>query len=303
MKIALVGAVESTRITLETLVDLGHAPALLVTLPLELAHRHSDFVDLAPLANRHGIPVHTTPKSNAPDTIATLKALAPDVMLVIGWSQLCNAEFRAIASRASLGFHPSALPKLRGRAVIPWTILQGEDRSGASIFWLADGADTGDIAAQETFAIDPDTETAATLYARQMEALRRMLPGLITSLAAGDAPRWPQDHSQATICARRTAEDGRIDWTDPAARIERLVRAVGPPYPGAFTESNAQRLVITQARLSPHQGLYIGLPGQVQARAPGSFTVMCGDDRCLDVLAWSGHSEPPKLHSKLGATG
>ncbi|WP_224826141.1 methionyl-tRNA formyltransferase [Cognatishimia sp. MH4019] len=299
MKIALVGAVESTRVTIETLAPLGHTPDLLVTLPLDLAHRHSDFVDLNPLAAEHGIPVHATAKSNAPETIAALKALAPDLMLVIGWSQLCNVEFRSIASKASLGFHPSALPKLRGRAVIPWTILQGEDRSGASIFWLADGADTGDIAAQETFAIDPASETAASLYAKQMEALARMLPPLMARFTAGEAPRTPQDHSKATICARRTAEDGRIDWTQPADRIERLVRAVGDPYPGAFTETNAQRLVITQAQLT-EGNRYIGLPGQVQAREADRFTVMCGDARCLDVLGWSGASEPPKLHSKLG---
>ena len=300
MKIALVGAVESTRVAIEALDEAGHTPAMLVTLPRDLAHRHSDFVDLQPLAAEHGIPLHTTAKSNAPETIETLKAVAPDLMLVIGWSQLCNAEFRSIASRASLGYHPSALPKLRGRGVIPWTILQCEDRSGASLFWLADGADTGDIAAQELFDIDPDTETARSLYDKQMAALHRLLVKFMARFDAGETPRTPQDHSKATICARRTPEDGRIDWRDPAAKIERLVRAAGAPYPGAFTESDAQRVTITKARLAERQGVYIGLPGQVQAREADSFTVMCGDDQCLDILEWSGPSAPPKLHSKLG---
>lgn len=302
MKTVLVGAVEGSGVALAAMCDSGHAPALVVTLPPELASRHSDFFDLGVQAADHGIPVHHTRNSNLPETLATIAAVKPDFVLVIGWSQLCGPEFRAIASRGTLGFHPSALPKLRGRAVVPWTILTGAEESGATLFWLAEGADTGDIAAQDVFPIDPDAETARSLYDRHMAALRRILPELLNKLAAGDIPRIPQDHSKATICAKRVAEDGLIDWLAPAEDIHRLIRAVGEPYPCAFThDANGTQITIIAARLHSEPGKYIGLPGQVQEVGDHAFLVMCGDGVCIEITKWSGPEAAPKIHSKLGA--
>ncbi|SMX47328.1 methionyl-tRNA formyltransferase [Actibacterium lipolyticum] len=301
MKSVLVGAVESTKCALETMCACDRAPALVVTLPPDLAKRHSDFVDLGPLAEQHGIKVHHTQKSNAPETLAALRDVDADVVLVIGWSQLCNEEFRAIPRIGCLGYHPTALPKLRGRAVIPWTILLGEDRSGASIFWLGDGADTGDIAAQLVFPIDPHEETARGLYDKQLDAIKELLPPLLHRLAAGDVPRRVQDHDKATICARRGPEDGLIDWQQPAEDIHRLIRAVGPPYPGAFTYgADGTQVVITAATRSEDSARYIGMPGQIQAIDGDTLTVMCGDGQCLNVTDWHGPDTRPKLHSKFG---
>ena len=123
MKTVLVGAVDSTRAALDAMVASDHAPDLLVTLPSELSRRHADFVDLAGPADAAGVALFRTERSDGPETLARLRALAPDLVLVIGWSQICGAEFRDIPRQGCLGFHPSALPRLRGRAVIPWTIL------------------------------------------------------------------------------------------------------------------------------------------------------------------------------------
>lgn len=300
MKSVLVGAVEGTETALRVMCAEGHAPAMLVTLTEELASRHSDFVDLAPLARQNGVAVHRTRNSNDPDTLAAIAATEPDVIFVIGWSQLCGAAFRAIPRLGCIGFHPSALPKLRGRGVVAWTVILGETQSGASLFWLADGADTGDIAAQSVFPIDPEHETARSLYDRHLTEMAALLPGLLAQLAAGEVPRTPQDHSTATVCAKRTPEDGAIDWSAPAAEIHRLIRGAGPPYPGAFShDAGGQKIALTTATLRPDDGYYIGLPGQVQAVADTAFTVMCGDNRCIEVTAWSGPDTPPKLHSKL----
>ena len=300
MKSVLVGAVEGTETAFRVMCGTGHAPALLVTLPVEVAGRHSDFVDLAPLARDHGVDVYRTRTSNDPDTLAAIAAADPDVVFVIGWSQLCGEAFRAIPRIGCIGFHPSALPKLRGRGVVAWSVILGETQSGASLFWLADGADTGDIAAQSVFAIDPEHETARSLYDKHLTELEALLPGLLTRLAAGEVPRSPQDHSAATICAKRTPEDGAIDWSAPAAEIHRLIRGAGPPYPGAFShDAGGQKITLTTATLRPDDGSYIGLPGQVQAVEGTAFTVMGGDGRCIEVTEWSGPDTPPKLHSKL----
>ncbi|MCB1355585.1 MAG: hypothetical protein KDK53_03500 [Maritimibacter sp.] len=300
MKVVLVGAVDSTRAALEAMVASGHAPRMLVTLPVELSRRHSDFVDLGPVASAAGIDIHRTERSEAAETLGALTACAPDLILVIGWSQICGPAFRAIARLGTIGFHPSALPRLRGRAVIPWTILAGERQSGATLFWIDAGVDTGDIAAQTVFAIDPETETARGLYDKQISALAQMLPPLLDRIAQGDVPRQPQAEDDASWCARRRAEDGLIDWRKPAREIDRLIRAVGPPYPGAFAAPGGEdRVVITAARPDPRSGRFIGLAGQIQSIDGERFSVMCGDGNCLQVTAWSSTGWTPKLHAKL----
>lgn len=302
MKIVLVGAVESSHVALSAICATGHVPELVVTLPPELAYRHSDFSDLAPVAARHGIPIHYTAKSDSEETLAAIAAVEPDLVLVIGWSQLCGARFRAIPRLGCIGFHPSALPRLRGRGVIPWTILLGETDVGASLFWLGEGADDGPIAAQSRYAIDPETVTARELYDRALRALTGLLPPLLHQIAAGDIPAEPQITNGVSICARRRPEDGLIDWTRPASEIHRLIRAVGPPYPGAFTHGpDGNQLIFTAARYTQPENYFIGLPGQVQAVDGRQFTVACGDGRCIDILEWSGADKPPALHSKMGA--
>lgn len=296
MRTVFVGAVEGSARALDRLCAAGYVPVLVMTLPLDWAGNHSDFADLRPIAARHGIPVHETARSNAPDTLAVLRAAAPDLMLVIGWSQLCGVDFRAIPALGCIGFHPSALPRMRGRGVIPWQILCGETQGGVTLLWLDEGTDTGDIAAQALFPINPDQETARSLYDRAVSEMIPLLIGLMARLERGERPRIAQDHHLATLCARREPQDGMIDWTAPAARIERLIRAVSPPYPPAFTFDNTGRRCIRAARLSPREGYYIGLPGQVQAIAD-AVTVLCGDGRCLDLLDYDG--PPPRLHARF----
>ncbi len=300
MKVVLVGAVDSTRAALDALVESGHAPDMLVTLPVELSRRHSDFVDLGPPAAAAGVAIHRTERSEAAETLDVLRARAPDLILVIGWSQICGPAFRAIPRLGTIGFHPSALPRLRGRAVIPWTILTGERQSGATLFWIDAGVDTGDIAAQTVFPIDTETETARGLYDKQIAALAKMLPGLLDRIADGDVPRQPQVHDDASWCARRRPADGRIDWRQPVADVHRFIRAVGPPYPGAFSEPGGKdRVVITAARPDPRRGRFIGVVGQIQAIDGARFSVMCGDGNCLEVTEWSSETWAPAMHAKL----
>lgn len=300
MKTIFVGAVEGSAVALNAICQAGHIPDLVVTLPPESAGAHSDFADLVPIAQRFGSDIHLTTRSDSAETLALMQDYAPDLIMVIGWSQLCGPRFRALPRLGCLGFHPSALPRLRGRGVIPWHILQGETQGGASLFWLDDGADTGEIAAQRVFALDPETETAASLYAKAVGALSAMLPPLLAELKRGNRPSRPQDEDQASFCARRRPEDGLINWHDRADHIDRLIRATGPPYPGAYSfDTRGNRLVFLHSRMTPRRGYYIGLPGQIQAINDQVMTIMCGDGHCIDVTQWQG-DKMPALHSKLG---
>lgn len=308
MRTVLVGAVESTRVALQAMAESGHPPAALLTLPPDRSRRHSDYVHLRPLAQSLGVRVIDAPDVNTPDALAAMAAVAPHHVLVIGWSQICRDDFLAVPTGGAIGYHPALLPENRGRAVIPWTLLQGARETGSTLFWLDQGMDSGDIAAQERIDVAED-ETAATLYAKHMDALRRMLTELMPRLAAGTAPRLPQDHSRATFCARRTAADGWIDWTRPADDVWTLVRASGDPYPGAFTVQGGEKLVVWAAD-RVRDDRYWGLPGQVQAMDELGVLVQCGDRghvRLRVVQRGDGERVDARkvlrMHEKLGMDG
>ena len=304
MRAILVGAVESTRVALHA---LAAAPAwtlaALVTLPPELSRRHSDFVDLGGEARAAGGELVHAANCNDAAILSRLRAMTPDVILVIGWSQLCGADFRAVAPLGVVGYHPAPLPRLRGRGVIPWTILLDEPITAGSLFRIDAGTDSGPILAQQFFHVAPD-ETAATLYDKHMRALAAMLPPLLDRIAAGDATGAEQDERYATWAARRRPEDAEIDWHDDVDTIARLVRACGEPYPGARTTVAAQRLTILAAA-SIHDGAHrAALPGQVVARDAESFTVRTGDGHGLRVTRWQCDRDgPPPLHARLGSAG
>jgi methionyl-tRNA formyltransferase len=300
LRTVFVGAVEGSLVGLEALARAGLPPALVVSLPPERAARHSDFADLTATARAMDAAVLHAADVNAPEILAAIGAVDPDLCLVIGWSQICREPFRRIGRLGAIGFHPAPLPRMRGRAVIPWTLLLGETETGSTLFWLDEDVDAGDIVLQERFEVDPET-TARMLYDAHLAALGRMLPEAVRLVGEGRAPRQPQDHDAATWCARRRPEDGRIDWSAPAAETLRLIRAVGEPYPGAFTNYGDDRIVIDSARLAPGSERYVGLAGQVQAICGGTFTVRAGDGSCVEALAWRSTSgRPPKLHTRLG---
>lgn len=301
MRAVIIGAVEGTRVAARCLATaVGWQLTGLVTLPLALADRHSDFVDLAPEAEAAGCPVLRVANANHPDALMAIADLAPDYLFVIGWSQLCGQALMAIAPGRTIGFHPAPLPRLRGRGVIPWTILLDEPITASTLFLIDAGTDSGPILAQKFFHVAPD-ETAASLYAKHMTGLARMMPPLLGDLLAGTTVPREQDARCATWAARRRPEDGEIDWTRPTAEVWRRIRACGEPYPGARTVLEGERIIIADAEPVALPGHRAALDGQVVERRENSFTVRCGDGGGIRVTAWRwSRSDPPALHSRLG---
>lgn len=295
----LIGAVETTRIAFDALTR--HADwtvGAVVTLAPEHSARHSDFVDIGHAARDQGCPVIAVDNINRDDALDAMSGIDPDYVFVMGWSQICGPRFLHLFADRVIGYHPAALPRLRGRAAIPWTILQREPITAGTLFWIDPGTDTGAILDQQFFHVTP-LETAASLYAKHMEALAAMLDRTLGDLARGKVRRSVQDEACATWAARRTPMDGMIDWHLPAPDITRLVRATGRPYPGAFTRLNGVQLHIWAAS-SDSAERHLARPGQVVARSADSFTVMCGGHTALVATEWSGPEKPPRLHVTLG---
>ena len=306
MRYVFVGAVEGSYHALEEMLAQGADVVGVFTLAPEYASRHSDFADLSPLAQQYGVPLWGINNINDPEVVAQMQGLEPDYIFVIGWSQIVKRPVLELPTRACIGFHPALLPQNRGRAVIPWTILQGLRRSGATLFYLDEGLDSGDILIQKSFTVESD-ETARTLYNKVTATLREMIREVLPFLENDNPPRQLQDHSKATYCAKRTPADGLIDWQHPAEQIWTLIRAVGEPYPGAFTFHQGKKLVIWEATLVL-SAPYCGLPGQVQAINQDGVLVQCGDGKHILLRTVQAEHEDRcpatnysmKMHEVLG---
>lgn len=280
-RIVLIGAVESTRVAFDALVAARFALDLIITLPADRSGIHSDFVDLAPLAHRHGVELIATRNANSDEVVARVRAIAPDFIFVIGWSRLVAPALCACAKGGVLGYHPAPLPKGRGRSALAWTILLGMTETAGSLFWIDDGVDAGPIAAQAAFALPARTDLPG-LIELHMQALRPMMDGLLSQLAAGVVPAIVQDDSQATWFAARRPEDGLIDWTEDAAAVDRLVRAVTRPYPGAFTFHGGNRMMIWRGEPVDVRGWHAQV-GQVFEIVEGALYVRCGGGSCYRI--------------------
>jgi methionyl-tRNA formyltransferase len=238
------------------------------------------FPSVAELARAHGIePVI----ADAPDAAlaARVRAAAPDLLFSFYFRHLLPDEILTLPRLGAYNLHGSLLPRYRGRAPVNWAVARGETQTGATLHVMAKKADAGDIVDQEPVPIGPD-DTAYEVQKRVTQAGVKILERRLSELAAGTAPRRPQDEAAATTFPRRTPEDGRIDWTRPAEQVHNLVRAVTHPYPGAFTDVFGGKTVLWKTRL-PHLGAHDNFPGQVRAEQ-GRLYVACGDDRYVEVL-------------------
>jgi methionyl-tRNA formyltransferase len=297
----LVGAVESSAVAIRAIARSGWDLALVITLPLENSERHSDFVDLGSDAAAVGADVHRTSQVNNAATLAAIRAAQPDYVFVVGWSQICGPDFLDVAPGRVIGYHPAALPRMRGRAALAWTILLDEKITAGTLFWMASGVDDGPILEQQYFHVAP-RETTQSLYNKHMVAIDEMLGRALPRLAAGNAKQLTQDEACATYAARRTADDGLVDWSQSAVEIDRLVRAAGRPYPGAFTWAKGAKLTIWSAQPIVTDLLYHARPGQLLTNNDEGFVVQTGDGRLL-VTDWSWEAEGRiAIHSLLGGT-
>jgi methionyl-tRNA formyltransferase len=195
-----------------------------------------------------GAPLVETTDVNASETIEAVRALRPDAIFVIGWSQLVRGELIALAPRGVYGMHPTLLPRHRGRAPIPWTILSGLACTGVTLFEIVDPtADSGPILGQVVVPVARD-ETATTLFDKLARAHVDLVRDLVPRLVSDTVTKAPQDPIRASTWPKRTPADGIIDWETRAPYLYDWVRAQTRPYPGAFTFLGDDKVIVWGAR-------------------------------------------------------
>jgi methionyl-tRNA formyltransferase len=268
-----------------------------VTLPGPIDPSRSGQCSFDGIAGRLGAELVETADVNSPETIAAVRELEPDLIFIVGWSQLVLDEFIGLARRGVFGMHPTLLPKHRGRAAIPWAILSGLAKTGVTLFEIVDGtADSGPIVGQVEVPLSRD-ETATTLYERITEAHVELVREVVPQLLDGSAPRVEQDTRRASAWPKRTPPDGIIDWDTRAAYLYDWVRAQTRPYPGAFTYLGDEKVVVWRAR--PVELDEEAQAGTVVAHEGEGVVVACGEGG-LVLEEVEGVAEPLPVGARLG---
>ena len=244
--IVFVGAHMESHAPFLHLIRCGYQISGLVTLDPASLQKTSGGVDLTSVAEAALIPVLRINNINEPSCIAWIREKAPDLLLVVGWTQLVKDELLRVPKVACLGFHASLLPKYRGRAPVNWAIIRGETMTGNTMILLEPEADTGDIVAQKNIEIT-DEDDCRTIYEKVALTEVLMLEEVLPMIQQGVLPRRKQDDSQATVMPKRRPEDGRIDWGRSTRDVCNWIRALTLPYPGAFSVLGRQKVWIWAA--------------------------------------------------------
>ncbi len=275
--IVLVGSVSSSRVVLDTLVSHGFDLKGVLGVAPNRSANISGYVDLGPFAAQYGIPFFHFVNVNSVDVINKIKEWNPDIIFVIGLSQLVSKEILEIPKNGCIGFHPTRLPLGRGRAPIAWLALDSVNQSygAATFFVLTENPDEGGILAQQPF--DVSTEDYAEKIIERVEgAMRLALNRWLPELKSGIWNPAEQNHALATFNGKRGPNDSHIDWSLDATQIVCLVRAASKPHPGAYTYLGFQKIFIWKAHLdfnSKHRGVV----GRIlQKNAEGALLVQCG---------------------------
>lgn len=265
---------------LQVLLDAGIAVKLVVT--------HTDnpnetiwFDSVAALAEKNGIPVITPEDANIPEVVAQVRAAAPDFFFSFYYRQMLGAEMLRIPRRGAYNMHGSLLPKYRGRVPINWAIIKGETETGATLHEMVEKPDAGRIVGQQAVSIGPD-ETAVEVFHKVTDAAAAVLAHSIQGLIDGSAELTVQDLKAGSYFGGRKPADGIIDWSQGAVAIHNLVRAVAPPYPGAFTAVMGQPLKVHRTRLAPERFRHHN-PGFINI-STGRCIALAGDGRMLHIV-------------------
>ena len=260
MKIVLAGAVSSTLTTLKKLIEhemdvvgvLGYEP--------ESTKNVSGYSLLQPVASANALAYMPFSKINDAKVVEQLKDWQPDIIFIVGLSQLVKDEVLNIPPKGIVGFHPTALPKGRGRAPIAWAVLK-EKQVGANFFIMDSGVDCGDILVQELFPVE-ENDYAEDIEIKISKAIEIALDRLLPILKKGIIKAQAQNEDEASYYGRRAPNDGCINWNNAATDIYKLIRASSRPHPGAFTFSGDTKVIIWKAEIENTID-YTGVVGRI----------------------------------------
>ncbi|WP_444635099.1 formyltransferase [Cupriavidus oxalaticus] len=276
-----------------------------VEVALVITHRDRPdeniwFRRVADTAAELGIPVLYGEDPCDPAIAQAVRDARPDVIFSFYYRAMIPAAVLALAPGGAFNMHGSLLPKYRGRVPVNWAVLHGETETGATLHAMETRPDAGYIVDQTAVPILPD-DTAGEVFEKVTVAAEQTLWRVLPEMIAGHTPQRPNRLAEGSYFSGRKPEDGRIDWSQPAASVYNLIRAVAPPYPGAFTEVAGARFIVARARRLQAGSTAGGLPPGLHVH-DGKLLGLCGDGGAVlvtELLAHDGAPVTPDAFSRI----
>lgn len=274
LRVIFMGTPEFACPTLQKLIDRGEQLVAVLTQPDRPKGRGQRLMPtpVKELASRHEIPVYQPVKVRDPDVIATLRDLAPDVIVVVAFGQILPKALLDIPPLGCINVHASLLPRYRGAAPLNWCLIDGETETGVTTMLMDVGLDTGPMLLKRSTPIGED-EDIVSLHDRMSVMGAELLSETLDRLTAGTIVPQEQDGSQSCYASMLKKEDGRIDWNRDARSIHNQVRGLAV-WPGAYTFIDDLVLKVYRTRTADGSGL------------PG--TVLRADKRGIEVACLKG---------------
>ncbi|RUL86474.1 methionyl-tRNA formyltransferase [Tautonia sociabilis] len=279
LRLVMLGTKDFALPTFLALVKSGAEVVALVTQPDRPQGRKQELIPsrIKQEALRLGVRVEQPEDVNAPEGIALIRSLRPDLLVTAAYGQILSAELLGVPRLGGINLHGSVLPKYRGAAPVARAIQAGEAETGVTVIQMSPRVDAGGMIAVARTPIGLD-ETAGELEERLARLGAPLVVDAIAALADGSAKVIPQDPSLATKAPKLRKEDGVIDWTRTAQQVHDLVRAM-QPWPTASTHWHSTAPGKPPTRLIVHRTTPVegsGSPGRVLAAGPGGLVVAAG---------------------------
>lgn len=274
MKVIFIGSVRFSLATLKELYLMG--VNIVGVCTKESSMFNSDHMDLSEFCSEKDIPWIYSKDINSPSVVSWMNSKQPDVIFCFGWSQLLSQDILQIPKLGVIGFHPTLLPKNRGRHPIIWTLVLGLEETGSTFFWMSPEADSGDIISQSVIKVELEDD-ASTLYYKIQDRAIAQLREFIPLLQKNEINPTKQDLKAGNVWRKRSKADGEIDWRMSAQNVKNLVRGLTRPYVGAHFVYQDREFKVWNVRVIPVEdqnleaGKIIGIDGK-------NLIVKCGEN-------------------------
>ena len=271
MRIVFMGTPDFAVPCLARLLDDGHEVAGVFTQPDKPRGRGYKLMPppVKELALERGLPVYQPAKMRDGEALSILRELSPELVVVVAYGKILPKEILELPKYGCVNVHGSLLPRWRGAAPIQWSVIAGDAEGGVTTMYMAEGLDTGDMILRRATPIGPD-ETSDELYERLAALGAQALSETVTLIAAGRAPREPQDDAASCYAPMLSKELAEIDFSKPAREVHNLVRGMNS-WPVAHTTLGGKLLKVYRTRASQ----VTGAPGDLHGGK--SFTLACGE--------------------------
>ena len=273
MRLVFAGTPTFAATALDALIHSDHQVVLVLTRPDAAAGRGMKQLssEVKRLAQAHQLPVYQPPTLRDEQTVEHIRSFAADAMVVAAYGLILPRNVIELFPFGCINIHASLLPRWRGAAPIQHALLAGDKETGVSIMHMDEGLDTGPVYRTQAISIARD-ETASSLHDKLAELGARMIVQSLAGIASGELKAQPQAAESASYAHKITREQARIQWVQPAAQIERGIRAFNP-FPGAFSHLNQQLIKVWSAKIDAGG---VGAPGEVVGVADSGIVVACG---------------------------